>query len=702
MRWRLVAGVVGGVVVLVVGGLAVAIATVDLDSYKPQIVDAAKQATGRDLQINGHIGLGFSLSPTVEVRDVVFANPSGYSRPAMATLERIELKLGLLPLLSKRVEIDRLILVKPDIMLETDAKGQPNWVFAPPAAPPAPAPALTATAATAPPSGGSPAMALGIQTVRLEDGAFAYRDGQTGQTSTLTIKEIAVVADSPNAPLHLTADFALDGTGVSLVADSGPVSALLASGGAPWPVKLAVSTSGARIGVDGSIANPAAGQGIDLALSADIPDFTALAPLAKQDLPAVKAFVFSGRIKDDPKGPAAGLALSALKMTSSVGDLAGALAIAFGDTMGVTGALTSDKLDIDAIVKSVPADKAGSAKGATAPAKGAAAPAPAAKSKYLVPDEPMPLGVLKTVAADVQTKIGALRFGGADYKQIDTHLVLKDGDLTLDPFSGDLPQGHVAVTLTAGASKAAMPVHATLRSPGIALQGLLKALGQPDYVTGNLEIQSDLRGTGETPHAIAASLDGTLGLAVAGGTLDIKRLGGSAASILQTLNPTTSAGAANALRCFAVRLEFNKGVGTFKALAIGSTLLNVEGSGTIDMRNETLNLDLRSHTVIAGASVTAPVKVFGPLAAPQTKVDEVGAASANAGALAGSFGSLLGAPKGSSGSGDACPGALALARGQAAPAAEAPGAAPANPPAAAAAPAAKPSAVGGALKQLFH
>ena len=59
------------------------------------------------------------------------ANPPGFSRPQMATLKELDLKLALWPLLSKRVEIIRLDLVQPDILLERNAKGQPNWQFTP-------------------------------------------------------------------------------------------------------------------------------------------------------------------------------------------------------------------------------------------------------------------------------------------------------------------------------------------------------------------------------------------------------------------------------------------------------------------------------------------------------------------------------------------------------------------------------------------
>ena len=98
-----------------------------------------KRATGRDLALNGKIGLKPSLWPTIQAADVAFSNPPGFSRPQMATLQGMELQLALLPLLSSRIEIDRLVLIHPDILLETDAAGQPNWQMTPEVSPATPA-----------------------------------------------------------------------------------------------------------------------------------------------------------------------------------------------------------------------------------------------------------------------------------------------------------------------------------------------------------------------------------------------------------------------------------------------------------------------------------------------------------------------------------------------------------------------------------
>ena len=71
-----------GIIVLVVAAGAVFVATFDANSYKPRIAAAVQQATGRALALNGPIGLKLSLQPTLEARDVAFANPAGLLPPA--------------------------------------------------------------------------------------------------------------------------------------------------------------------------------------------------------------------------------------------------------------------------------------------------------------------------------------------------------------------------------------------------------------------------------------------------------------------------------------------------------------------------------------------------------------------------------------------------------------------------------------------
>ena len=81
---------------------------------------------------------------------MALANVPGAHDPDMMRLKKLEVQLRLLPLLHGAVELGRFVLNEPQISLEVDKNGKPNWVFASPG--PAPAPSRTAN----PPAAAAP------------------------------------------------------------------------------------------------------------------------------------------------------------------------------------------------------------------------------------------------------------------------------------------------------------------------------------------------------------------------------------------------------------------------------------------------------------------------------------------------------------------------------------------------------------------
>ena len=121
-----------GLAVVVLVAVAVAVLFfVDAGDYREEIAEEFRKATGRDLAIGGDIDVAVSLHPVIVVERVSIANAGWGSRPAMAVLERAEAEVELLPLLAGNVRVTRLILVEPDILLERNADGLPNWRGAP-------------------------------------------------------------------------------------------------------------------------------------------------------------------------------------------------------------------------------------------------------------------------------------------------------------------------------------------------------------------------------------------------------------------------------------------------------------------------------------------------------------------------------------------------------------------------------------------
>jgi AsmA protein len=819
MRLRTILIILAVIVLLPVGGIAVFLATFDANAYKPQIIEAARNATGRELRLSGPIRVKPALLPTLAVEDVGFANMQGGSRPEMARLARLEVRVALLPLLRRAVEIASLTLIEPDILLERLADGRANWQIGPaaaaappPAAAPAPAPVAEAPAARP---------RIGIDRLRIERGRLTLADALTGQAHTielplldaelpagsdpmaidaravvngqqLTLKlaagplarlllppgenvspwpidlalaaadarlavkgtltrpaegkgfdlaitaevpEVArlaafapdlplpplrgvrlavqaadrgaalpevralnlavgdsdlaafhpglrlsrlqVTADSLEAPLTLAMQAALAGVTLAAEGRTGPLAALLpeAAGTAPWPVALQASAGAARAAVEGSVARPAAWEGLDLALRATVPDLAALSPLAGQQLPAVKDVAFAARLTDRDRG--SGFALRDIAASAMGSDINGEASLLRAQRSRIEATLTSRRIDADALMATLPA----------APAPAAAAPAAPTPPRdgRMIPDTPLPLEPLKLIDARLALTIGELLFGATPYRDVAAQVALANGHLQVTGLKATLPSGALSGGLDLDAGKSPPPVALALRAPALELATLLPPLGVPFPVRGALELDLDVKGSGASPRAIAATLNGHLGIAVGQGTIDNRLIDLLAGDMWRALVPGAPRTGNTNVNCIATRLDLAGGVATARALLFDTSLARVSGSGTMNLGQERLALRMLPTLRVAGGGISVPVNVTGTFAAPSYRPDAAGAlggiaAGAASGAgqgatVGGPLGAIVGGIVGATrqGAGDAaaedCPAALALARGRAAPAA---------------------------------
>src|SRR4030042_1856225 len=99
MRWKLVPGIAAAVIIALVLAVVLIIGTYDFNNLKPKIRDAVMTATGRQMKINGDIGLKFSLTPTLFAEKVSLQKAPWGSRPDLATMRHLEGKVALVPLI---------------------------------------------------------------------------------------------------------------------------------------------------------------------------------------------------------------------------------------------------------------------------------------------------------------------------------------------------------------------------------------------------------------------------------------------------------------------------------------------------------------------------------------------------------------------------------------------------------------------------
>jgi hypothetical protein len=102
---------------------------VDAGVWRGQIAEAASEALGREVRVEGPLEMVVSVRPSVKVGGIRIMNPPGFSTPFFASLGDARLKLDLLALWGKRLRIRELTAENVAVHLERAADGKANWAF---------------------------------------------------------------------------------------------------------------------------------------------------------------------------------------------------------------------------------------------------------------------------------------------------------------------------------------------------------------------------------------------------------------------------------------------------------------------------------------------------------------------------------------------------------------------------------------------
>jgi AsmA protein len=171
------------VVALVVLAVAVLFATFDPNKYKGELARVVKEKTGRTLAVEGKIGL--SLFPSIGVDIGKTSLSERNSEKNFARIDEVKVSLALLPLLSRQVVVDRVILSGLNVELVQGRDGKTNFAdLAGAGGPPA---AAKAPGAKAAPRG---AVQLDIAGVEVRASSATWRDEATGSRYKATIDEL--------------------------------------------------------------------------------------------------------------------------------------------------------------------------------------------------------------------------------------------------------------------------------------------------------------------------------------------------------------------------------------------------------------------------------------------------------------------------------------------------------------------------------
>jgi uncharacterized protein involved in outer membrane biogenesis len=329
---------IGWAVAALFGPLLIAFAAapylVDVESYKPSLIEAVKDATGRELVIDGPMKLAVFPVPRISAQRVHFANAAGATGAQMIDVRWVGASPSWLALLRGRIEVGRVTLYQPSIVLETDANGVPNWQFQPGAGAAQPA--------------GAPAAGfhLAVGELRIVQGTLSYTNPQSGQT--FKAEEVAATASvgSLAGPLSIAGSATVNGVPLSLDFSLG---AAKADGHA---TEFSLKVLSGTLDFKGTVSEVSANADVKghLAVSTGaLTDFISAVVRATGqaapnfDASVVGNFSFDGGIEYTPTR----LAVTDFKMSMGGETASGTLALEEGKAPSLSGHVTLARIDAE-------------------------------------------------------------------------------------------------------------------------------------------------------------------------------------------------------------------------------------------------------------------------------------------------------------------------------------------------------------------
>lgn len=572
------------VLVVLLGGATIYVMSIDYNQYKGLIASEVERATGRKLTIDGKVALAISLTPTLTVKDLSLANLPGGSRPEMITLKRLEVQLQLLPLLSRQVKIDLVVLRGADILLETDKTGHGNWVFSH---------AETGSAGPAAASGeGAPLPEISL--VKIRDSLVTYREGNSGMTRSLRIDTLDAATKGGRIDLDLAAL-----VGKAPVTVKGSVGApQLLSGGAPFPFDLVVVSGSSTASIKGAVGDIVQMQGLAADVSAQGKRLSELSELAGIPLPPLGPYRFAGKAVDIPDG----YRINDITLAMGGSSLKGELALSFAKRPKVAAELAADTLDLKDF--GVTPGHDGSDNGPVFSA------------------DPLPFALLNQADADL--KVTAKRFirESAVFSDVKLILVLNAGKLQVKPLSASIQGGTLVAYLTADGTRTPPAVTLDLTESNAEAGGLLEFLtGTRILTSGRAHLKVNGASAGNSLHGLVAGLNGSFDYAMGAGNIDNAYARIFLANLF-TLVSFGSSGNSSNVKCLAGRFDIRQGVATARQLAMETKGAIIIGKGTINLGTEQLDLHLSPYATAPNlTNFAVPIMIHGNMSNPKVGPD---------------------------------------------------------------------------------
>ncbi len=628
---KILAGLVGGIVVLVVAVLVGVWLLVNPNDYKGRIAAAVKQSTGRELILKGDIKLSVFPWVALELGPASLGNPAGFGEEPFLAFDHAAIRVSLIRLLRQRMDIDRVEIDGLDVRLRKNDKGTGNWEnFGQKQEPETKADsegreAFEGLAGLKLTNGHVSYPGFDIQKFNLETGAFGGSGVTPNSISFEANRGVPNESVTLNAKFTLSTDPGFKQLRLAAVNLSGLIGVPGDGRPAHWEMSapimeadftaqtaavpaFAMTFAGARI--TGKLQATKLLDALRLTGSAALSPLVLLefAPRVAVTLPKTrdpKALTHLSGSTDFMYG-SGGMRLDNLKVQLDDTHLKGSVALA-GEPRAAKFDLNVDEIDVSRYLS--------------------ADAAPASPTPKKVAQTAEQAAAAKTMDAEGTLTLGAVHFAPLDFTNVKVTLSSKDNVVHLYPAQASIDGGSYSGNITLDRRTPVPGLTMDEHLSGVDMARLLAATSYKGKLSGrgNVNLKASARGA-ELP-AVMQSLNGHFDANLSEGAIEGVDLGyqiGLAQALIKhEAQPMRSNPPRTKFDACKLSAEITAGVAKTSDLTLLTPVLRVTGQGTANLVNKGIDFQMLASVLKAPGAVAAdiPLKITGTYVDPTVRPD---------------------------------------------------------------------------------
>lgn len=624
-----------GVLVLLLVALAVLIATFDWNRLKPTINRKVSQEINRPFAIRGDLGVAWERNrsepgwrswipwPHIHAQDIMLGNPPEIPDLTMAHLERVDATISPLALLGKEVWLPWIKLQQPQAKLVQTADGKNNWTF------------NLAGSESKDPNQPPSAWSFRLDNIVFDQGTIGYRDAINKADVRVTVDplgkpvpyaQLAGGDDKQKGAADFVFGWQADGTyNKEKLTGEGKIGGMLSlrSQTTPFPVQADVRSGTTRVRLAGTIQNPMSPGGVDLRLRFSGDTLANLYGLTGVLLPDTPPYETDGHLSTRFH-EAGGAVFRYQNFNGHIGDSDIRGSLTYSQTKPrpkLEGELESRQLrmaDLGPLI-GVNSGKGSEKTEQAKKRRGDAATQPADR---ILPHDKFDSKSWSVMDADVRFSGKRIEHGSSlPLSDLSTHLILKNGDLRLDPLRFGMAGGTINSTIHLEGDKTPLQGRADVHARSLKLRQLFPDVQAMQSALGQLNGDATLSGRGNSVADLLATSNGDLKLLMNDGLISRSLMEIVGLNVGNYVVGKLFGDDEVKINCAAANLQVKNGLASSRLFVFDTENAVINITGTTNFANERLDLSIDPESKgIRIITLRSPLYVRGTFKNPDAGV----------------------------------------------------------------------------------